>query len=99
MKLRLTPQATQDLHDIRAYLVPRSSSGAEHVRLAIESTIDLLALFPGIARNTDIEDVRVILVTSYPYLVYHRLTKKEVVVIHVRHSSRDFPTSSELERQ
>ncbi|OGG74032.1 hypothetical protein A3A40_01740 [Candidatus Kaiserbacteria bacterium RIFCSPLOWO2_01_FULL_54_20] len=99
MKLRLIPQATQDLHDIRAYLVPHSSSGAEHVRLAIESTIDLLALFPGIARNTDIEDVRVILVTSYPYLVYHRLTKKEVVVIHVRHSSRDFPTSSELERQ
>lgn len=99
MKLCVAPQAVQDLRDIRAYLLPRSVGGAERVRLAIESTINLLALFPGIARNTDIKDVRVIPVTGYPYLVYHKLTENEVVVIHVRHSSREIPSVRVLKKQ
>lgn len=91
MRLRVAPQAHEDLRDIRAYLVPRSSQGAEHVRLAIESTIDLLARFPGMGRDTDIKSVRVFPVIGYPYLIYHRLTKKEIVVIHIRQGSRDYP--------
>lgn len=94
MKVRLTPQAIQDLRDIRAYLLPRSSAGAENVRVAIESTIDLLSLFPDIARDTDIASVRIFPVAHYPYLVYLRLTKREVVVVHIRHASRHTPTSS-----
>ncbi len=88
MNLRFTPQALQDLRDIQEYLLPRSASGAEHVRLAIEYTVDLLAQFPGIARNTDMENIRVISVINYPYLVYHRLIKKEIEVIHIRHYRR-----------
>lgn len=96
MKLRFAPQALEDIHEIRAYLLPRSTSGAEHVRLAIASTVDLLTQFPGIARDTDIKDVRVAVVVGYPYLLYHSLTEKEVIVIHIRHASRDAPIPNDL---
>ena len=99
MRSHLTLQAIEDLDNIRAYLLPRSASGAEHVRLSIELTIDLLTIFPGIARDTDIKDVRVIPVMGYPYLVYHRLTRSEVVVVHIRHSSRENPSPHALKRE
>lgn len=99
MRLRLTPQAIEDLDNIRSYLLPRSAGGAERVRLAIEATVDLLALFPRIAHDTDIKDVRVIPVTGYAYFVYHKFTDKEVAIIHIRHSSREMPTADEMRVQ
>ena len=99
MKLQFTEQALKDLQEIRAYLSPQSMSGAEHVRLAIASTVDLLTQFPGIARDTDINDIRVISVVNYPYLIYHLRSKKEIVIIHIRHTSQNAPSLNDFRRQ
>jgi plasmid stabilization system protein ParE len=97
LTIRLTPQAYADLDDIRSYLLPRSPQGAERVRQAIEATIDLLAAFPGIGRQTDIVDVHVLSAGRYPYLVYHALLAGELVVLHVRHSARDAPKPDDIQ--
>ncbi len=96
MRVRFAPQAIQDLRDIRVYLGARTWIGADNVRLAIVAAIELLEEFPDIARDTDIEDVRVISVVQYPYLIYHRRVGKAVVILHIRHSSRDIPGRDEL---
>ncbi len=88
MRLRLAPQAVEDLESIRVYLSSRSAEGAEHVRLAIAATVDLLVKFPAMGHKTDIEDIRVIPVPAYSYLVYHRVGKGVLTVVHIRHASR-----------
>jgi plasmid stabilization system protein ParE len=92
----LSPRALADLDEIRAYLVPRSPQGAESVRRAIADTLDLMAQFPRAGRETDIAGVRVIPVVRYRYLVYHAVLTDEVVILHIRHSSRDAPSTTDL---
>ena len=94
--VRLTARANADLEDIRAYLVSRNPQGAENVRRRIESTIDFLAQYPGMGRPTDMVGVVVLPVVTYSYLVYARVTATELVVVHVRHGSREAPDSDDL---
>jgi plasmid stabilization system protein ParE len=42
------------------------------VRADIDRTIETLAEFPGIGRDSDLPEVRSIATARYPYLVYHQ---------------------------
>ena len=84
LRIRLTARAIGDLKEIRAYLLERSPRGADNVRADIDRTIETLAEFPGIAHDSDFPDIRVIATARYPYLVYHRASDDELVVVHVR---------------
>jgi plasmid stabilization system protein ParE len=59
-------------------------------------TSQLLARHPGLGRETDIPGVRVFPIARYPYLVYHRVSEGELVIIHVRDGRRDVPKAQEL---
>ena len=96
MNTRLTPRAVSDLEAIRTFLVPLSPRGAERVRAAIADSIDLLAQFPRCGRDTNMRDVRVLPVVRFPYLLYHLVTRDEVVILHVRHAARAAPTAGDL---
>lgn len=96
MKARFAPQAIQDLLEIRSYVTLYSRTGAEHVRRSIIASIELIEKFPGIARDTDFEDVRVIASVRYPYLIYHRHVGKRIIILHIRHFSRDTPSRDAL---
>ena len=91
LRVRLTPLAEADLTGIRAYLIPRSPQGAENVRLAIEASIDRLAEFPGIGRPTHLATVRVVMVSGYPFRIYHTTTGDELIIVHIRHAARRDP--------
>jgi plasmid stabilization system protein ParE len=66
------------------------------VRADIDRTIQTLAEFPGIGRDSDLPDVRIIATARYPYLVYHQVGDDELVVVHVRDGRRDAPKPREL---
>lgn len=97
MRLRLSPRALDDLAEIRAYLLPRSPRGAENVRIAITDTMDLLVQFPHCGRSTDIGKIRLLPVVRFRYLIYHTVAASEVVIVHVRHASRDAPGAEDFE--
>ena len=59
LRIRLTARATRDLEEIRAYLLERNPQGADNVRADIDRTIETLAEFPGIGRDSDLPDVRI----------------------------------------
>ncbi|MBI5470669.1 type II toxin-antitoxin system RelE/ParE family toxin [Candidatus Kaiserbacteria bacterium] len=96
LKTRLSPRAVRDLTDIRNYLIKESPQGAESVRRAIERCVTAIGEFPGYGLETSNERVRVMPVSSYPYLVYFTVEKETIVVVHVRHSSRMPPRPREL---
>lgn len=88
LTIRFEANALSDLEEIRDYLVERSPSGAERVRLHIMETVERLSDFPFLGRSTDEPKVRVLPLTRYPYLVFYSVLDSEVAVLHIRHSAR-----------
>ena len=89
LTIRFDTRALADLAEIRDYLVERSPSGAERVRIHLVDTIERLADFPFLGRSTDEPEVRVMPLTRYPYLVFYAVLDDEVIILHVRHGARE----------
>ena len=90
MKLRFSPQATQDLSGIADYVRERNPQGAQRVRAAIVESLQTLVLFPHIGRQQKAEGVRKLVTRRYSYLVYYFIdeTSEEIVIIAIQHPSR-----------
>ena len=90
MRLRLTPQASQELAAIGDYIRSRNPTAAVRVRTAILSTLRLLTRFPYAGRRQSVEGVRKIVTRRYPYLVYYTVDEgeQEVIVVAIRHPGR-----------
>lgn len=96
MRLTYTPRARGDIGEIHDWLSERSTTAARDVAAGVRDTAELIAEYPKIGRGTNIEGVRVLPVVRYPYLVYYTIEADEVVIVHVRHGSRDVPQPGEI---
>ena len=96
MKLRFAPRARADIADIHQYIAQHNVAAATAVVLQIRATSQLLARHPGLGRETDISGVRVLPTARYPYLVYHRVLRDQLIVIHIRDGRRDSPAEHEM---
>jgi toxin ParE1/3/4 len=88
MNVVYAPRALRDLTDIGAYLVKHNPGGAANVLGAIKSSIDTLGFFPQIGRLVDDAGHRRVPVLRYPYLIFYRIAGEDLLILHVRHSSR-----------
>ena len=88
MKISYTPSALRQLVSILDYIAQRNPQGARRVQTSIQSTIDLLALYPAAGRVTDEPGQRRIVASPYPYAVFYRTTPDAVVIFRIRHTSR-----------
>jgi toxin ParE1/3/4 len=91
MKLRYAPRAKADIADVHAYIAERNPKAATAVVRRMRATANLLARYPGVGRATDIPRIRVLPAPPFPYLIYYTQTAKEIVIVHVRHGTRDAP--------
>ena len=96
MKVRLGRRAVADLEDIRSHLMEHSPAGAERVRTHIAATLDRLAEFPFLGRETDEPGVRVLPLTRYPDLIFYAVLDNTVAVLHIRHAAREPLDPTEL---
>jgi toxin ParE1/3/4 len=96
VRLRFLPRAYANIAAIHEHISQDSPRAATAVAAQIHLTSQLLARYPALGRKTDIEDVRVLPTARYPYLVYYRVQRDELVILHVRHARRDLPTADEL---
>ena len=89
MKLRFTPQATQDLSEIADYIRAENPAAAGQVRAAILESLQVLTAFPHIGRRQNVEDVRLV-TRRFGYLVYYQVDEAaaEIVVLTIRHPAR-----------
>jgi toxin ParE1/3/4 len=88
MKLGYAPRALRDLEGIATYLGQRSPSGAGNVLSAIKSSIDALTIFPELAPVVDGSNHRRLPVLRYPYAIFYRIAGDELLILHIRHTSR-----------
>ena len=96
MRVRYTPRARADLHEIYRYLYARSPRGALNVRSAIRNAAASLGPDPRRGQETDAADVRRLPVVRYRYAVYFRVRGDEVQIVHIRHTSRQQPRADQL---
>ena len=97
MNVVYAPRALRDLEGISAYLIERNPAAAVNVLGAIKSSIDTLSFFPQIGRLVDNAGHRRIPVVRYPYLIFYRIAGDELLILHIRHSSRrPIDTTTEL---
>jgi toxin ParE1/3/4 len=96
VKLRFAPRARADIADIHQYIAQHNTAAATSVVRQIRATSQLLARHPGLGRETDISGVRVLPTARYPYLVYHRVSGDQLIIIHIRDGRRDAPGEHEL---
>ena len=82
------PRALRDLEEISAYLSERSPAGATNVVAAIKASIDALEAFPEMAPTADDAGHRRLPVLRFPYVIFYRIDRNEILILHIRHTSR-----------
>jgi toxin ParE1/3/4 len=55
----------------------------------MQATTALLGRHPYHGQATDLDDVRRMIVSPFPYLIFYRVTADAVIIQRVRHTSRD----------
>ena len=96
MRVRNTPSARADLHEIYSYLFARTSRGALNVHSTIRNAAAFLGQGPRRGQDTDAADVRRLPVVRYNYAIYFRVRGDEVQIVHVCHTSRQLPRADQL---
>ena len=88
MKVRYTRRALRQMADILDYIEARSPQGAANVNRRLQAVIELVADHPHAGRATDRGDIRRIVVSPYPYVIFYRSYAAEIVIHGVRHAAR-----------
>lgn len=88
MNIRYTRRALADLDAILSHIEDRSPTGAINVKARLKALVELLSEHPRIGRSTGKADVRRVVATPHPYLIFYRATEGEVVVLGIRHAAR-----------
>ena len=88
--LRYARRAVRDLAETFDCLEARSPSGASKVTRRIRMAAGKLAKLPGIGTPTEFPGVRRLPIVRCPYAIFYRIAADgaEVVILHVRHTSR-----------
>lgn len=88
MRVRYTPRAFADREAIFDYMNRRNPRVAREMKAYIDKRISALGdsivrhrLIPGLG-------VHALYVGRYPYIVYYRVGRDEISIVHIRHASR-----------
>jgi toxin ParE1/3/4 len=91
MKVRFSQSALRELDEILAYLFERSPQVSSAVATRIQELTAVLAEFPALGHYTDEPGVRIVPLIRYPLLVFYTISENELVILNIRHSSRERP--------
>jgi len=91
MEIIWRESALRDLEAIRAYIARDSTEAAKRVRGAIQTVVSRLEEHPESARPGRVEGTRELIVTGLPYVVAYRVADKQVRILAVIHTSRQWP--------
>jgi len=90
MRLRYTPQARSDIVSIAEYILERNPDVAMRVRSAVLHNISLVARYPHLgALNAYRPGTRSRAVARYPYRIHYAVGNEVIIILHIRHTSRD----------
>jgi toxin ParE1/3/4 len=88
MKVRYTDRAFGDREQIFDYIEQRNPQGALNVLRVIRQRINGIGDHPHQGTKTTRPGVYKLWLAPYPYRVHYRIDDNEVVILHIRHTSR-----------
>lgn len=89
MRVVWTPEATDDLENVLAYIAARNPAAAASVAERIDRAVDDIAFFPRAARLDRESGCREAVVRGLPLLIIYAVTGDLIEIIAVFHTSRD----------
>lgn len=91
MKVRYTAEAQADLDAIYSYITEHNPTAAHQLKARLKMRAERLGMFPHIGHEADQPGLRVLIDGRHPYLIFYTIAQGEVVILHVRHASRQRP--------
>ena len=88
MKVRFTRRALRQMAEILDYIEARSPQGAENVKRRLRAVIGLLADHPDAGRVTNKGNLRRVVASPYPYVIFYQSDTTGIVIHGVRHAAR-----------
>ncbi len=88
MRVRYTPRAFADRDTIFDYINRRNPRAAREVKAFIEKRISELGDLAIRRRVIQKLGVHALWLGRYPYIVYYRVGRDEVAIVHIRHAAR-----------
>jgi toxin ParE1/3/4 len=87
----ISPEALQDMGDIRSYIAMDNPEAADRVLQAFEASAALLATQPGLGQlKPSLRGLRLWVITDFPsYLMFYRQRGGQVEIVRVLHGARD----------
>ena len=92
MKLIWSPEAVDDLSDVRAYISEENSAAARDVVLTILRFIELhLPAYPNSGRPGRVAGTRELVVPDLPFIIPYRIQGQSIEILRVYHAARRWP--------
>ena len=90
MKVRYSRRALKQIDDAFNHIAAANPTAADGFLRCIEGFTALLAQFPSMGRLADEDNIRVMGLGGYPYLVFYQVLadKDELRILRVRHMAR-----------
>jgi plasmid stabilization system protein ParE len=90
MKVVYSRRAIAQIDEILSYIARDNPIAAEVLIARIDRLAGLLGKAPRMGRPTDYEEVRILGVPPYPYVIFYRILaeRDEVRILRVRHTAR-----------
>lgn len=95
MTLKWRIAANVELLRLVNYIFPRNPSAARKLYARTRSQVRQLELFPKSGRQGRMKDTREFVVHGTPYLVVYTIKADTVLIMHILHTSRQWPPESE----
>lgn len=83
--------ARADINDIYRYIAKDNPRAARDVVAAIEEAVELLSQYPYKSRKTRQRGMRAMPLSQYPYIIFFKIRRGELEVLHVLHGARRHP--------
>lgn len=83
--------ARADIDVIYRYIAEDNPAAARDVVAAIEDAVVLLSEYPHKSRRTHRRGMRALAMSDYPYIIFFKITRGELEVLHVLHGARRHP--------
>lgn len=91
LSVRFTAEARSDIAAIHDRIAGDDPAAADAVTFAIDDAVERLRFFPFKARKTKRRSVRALPLSRYPYLVFYKIARGELIVLYVHHGARRHP--------
>jgi toxin ParE1/3/4 len=91
-------EALEDLKSIGNYIAQENPEAAYKILNKIKATADNLSLHPEIGRLGRVNGTREIVYSDLPYILAYQITKRDIRILAVMHTSRKWPENFKLSR-